>query len=160
MQDHVVQRIALADGLVVTAHLGLQQETVFHQIMAVEHFGDLGFQLVGADIGEETQVATVDPQHRNVVPGQRAGGAEQAAVATDHDDQVTDLAQQLARGRLQAVAGQDFGDGVLENHMQMAFEEEFFQSANGVEHLRATEAADDTDIAKLLHGAPARLCGG
>ncbi len=58
------------------------------------------------------------------------------------------------------MTGQHFGDGVLENHVQVALEQEFLQSANGVEHLRATEATDDTDIAKLLHGAPARLCGG
>ncbi|MNH27918.1 hypothetical protein D3C79_880470 [compost metagenome] len=160
MQHHVVQRITLADGFVVAAYLGLQQEAVFHQVVAVEHFGDLLFQLVGADVGEEAQVASVDAQHRNVVPGQGAGGAQQAAVAADHDDQVADLAQQLAGRGLQAMAGQHFGDGVLEDHVQVALEEEFFQSANGVEHLRAAKAADDTDIAKLLHGAPARLCGG
>ena len=94
------------------------------------------------------------------MPGQRAGSAQQAAVAADHDDQVADLAQQLAGGRLQAMTGQHFGNGVLEDHVQVAIEEEFFQSANGVEHLRAAKATDDTDIAKLLHGAPARLCGG
>jgi hypothetical protein len=58
------------------------------------------------------------------------------------------------------MAGQYFGNGVFENHMQVALEEEFFQSANGVEHLRAAKATDDTDIAKLLHGAPAGLCDG
>ncbi|EJT83230.1 hypothetical protein PPS11_37250 [Pseudomonas putida S11] len=84
----------------------------------------------------------------------------QAAVAADHDDQVTDLAQQLAGGSLQAMARQHFGDGVLEDHVQVALDKKFFQSANGVEHLGAAKAANDTDIAKLLHGAPARLCGG
>ncbi|MNZ40378.1 hypothetical protein D3C78_578960 [compost metagenome] len=160
MQHHIVERIALADGLVVAAHLGLQQEAVFHQVVAVKHCGDLFFQLVRANIGEEAQVAAVDPQDRDVVPCQSTGGAEQAAVTADDDDQVAYFAQQLARGGLQAVARQHFGNGVLEDHVQVALEEEFFQSANGVEHLRAAKAADDTDIAKLLHGAPARLCGG
>ncbi|MNJ18384.1 hypothetical protein D3C77_126840 [compost metagenome] len=160
VQHHIVERIALADGFGMTAHFGLQQEAVFHQVMTVEHFGDLYLQLVRADIGEKAQAAAVDTQHRGVVLGQGTGGAEQAAVAAYHDDQVADLTQQLARGRLQAVAGQDFGDGVLEDHVQMPLQQEFFQSANGIEHLGATEAADDTDIAKLLHGAPARRYGG
>ncbi|MNF36320.1 hypothetical protein D3C84_172080 [compost metagenome] len=123
--------------------------------MAVEHFGDLDLQLVRANVGQESQAATVDPQHRCVVPGQRAGGAQQAAIATDHNHQVTDFTQHLARRGLQAVAGQHFGDGVLEDHVQVPLEQELFQSANSVQHLGAAETADDTDIAKLLHGAPA-----
>ncbi|MNM96024.1 hypothetical protein D3C81_1084880 [compost metagenome] len=127
--------------------------------MAVEHFGDLLFQLVRADVGQKAQVAAVDAQHRNVVPGQGAGGAEQAAVATDDDHQVAHFTQQLAGRGLQAMAGQDFGDGVLEDDVQMPLQQEFFQSANGIEHLGAAQPSDDTDIAKLLHGAPG-LCGG
>ncbi|MNJ39114.1 hypothetical protein D3C77_339790 [compost metagenome] len=160
VQYHVVERVALADGFGMPAYFGLEQEAVFHQVMAVEHFGDLYFQLVRADIGEKAQAATVDAQHRRVVLGQGPGGAEQAAIAANDDDQVTDLTQQLARRGLQAVAGQDFSDRVFEDDVQMPFQQEFFQSANSIEHLRATEAADDTDIAKLLHGAPARRYGG
>ncbi|MNM51800.1 hypothetical protein D3C81_628680 [compost metagenome] len=160
MQHNIVEGIALADGFAVATHFSLEQEAVFHQVMAVEHFGDLYFQLIGADIGEKTQAATVDAQHRRVVLGQRPGGAEQAAIAANDDDQVTDLTQQLARRGLQAVAGQDFSDRVFEDDVQMPFQQEFFQSANSIEHLRATEAADDTDIAKLLHGAPARRYSG
>jgi len=37
----------------------------------------------------------------------------------------------------------------------MPLEQEFFQSANRIEHLRAAQTTYDADIAKLLHGAPA-----
>ncbi|MNI81385.1 hypothetical protein D3C73_1379940 [compost metagenome] len=96
MQHHVVQGIALANGLGVTPDFGLQQEAVFHQIMAVEHFGDFDFELVGADIGEKAQAATVDTQHRDVVLGQGARGAEQAAITADHNHHVTHFAEHLA----------------------------------------------------------------
>ncbi|MNS23151.1 hypothetical protein D3C72_549580 [compost metagenome] len=127
--------------------------------MAVEHFGDFDFQLVGANIGQEPEAATVDAQHRNIVFGQGPGGAQQAAVPADHNHHVTDFAEHLARRRLQAVARQDFGDGVFEDHVQVTIEQKAFQSADGIEHLRTAEASDDADIAKLLHGAPAgNLC--
>lgn len=61
VQHYVVEGIALADGLGVTTDLGLQQEAVFHQVVAVQHFGDLDLQLIRADIGEEPQAAAVDP---------------------------------------------------------------------------------------------------
>ena len=51
------------------------------------------------------------------------------------------------------MAGQHFGNGVFENHMQVALEQEGLQAANGIEHLGAAQATDDTDIAELLHGA-------
>jgi hypothetical protein len=44
--------------------------------------------------------------------------------------------------------------------MQVAFQQEFFQPADGVQHLGTAQATDNADIAKLLHGAPAGLgCG-
>jgi len=55
------------------------------------------------------------------------------------------------------VAGEDFGDGVFEDHMQVAFQQEFFQPADGVQHLGTAQATDNADIAKVLHGAPAGL---
>jgi hypothetical protein len=42
--------------------------------------------------------------------------------------------------------------------MQVAFQQEFFQPADGVQHLGTAQATDNADIAKLLHGAPAG-CG-
>jgi hypothetical protein len=89
-----------------------------------------------------------------VVASQGAGGAEQAAIAPHDNHQVAHLAQQFAGGRLQAVARQHVGDGVFENHVQVPFHQEFLQPANGIQHLGAAKAADDTNIAKLLHGAP------
>jgi hypothetical protein len=53
------------------------------------------------------------------------------------------------------MARQDFSDGVLEDHVQVAFQQELFQSADGVQHLGTAQATDNADIAKLLHGAPA-----
>ncbi|MNM84978.1 hypothetical protein D3C81_970830 [compost metagenome] len=158
MQHDVVQCIALADGLAVAADFGLQQKAVFHQIVAIQHFGDLGFQLIGTDVGEETQAAAVDAEHRNIVLGQRPGSAEQTAVTTDHDDHVADFAEHLARRGLQAVPWQHFGDGVFEDHVQVTIEQKPFQSADGIQHLGTAQATDDADIAKLLHGAPAGIC--
>ncbi|MNG04055.1 hypothetical protein D3C84_871610 [compost metagenome] len=97
VQHHVVQRIALANGLGVAADFGLQQEAVFHQIVAVEYFGDFDFQFIGANIGQETEAATVDAEHRNIVSGQCACGAKQAAVTADHNHHVTDFTEHLAR---------------------------------------------------------------
>jgi len=97
MQHYIVERIALADGFAVATHFGLQQEAVFHQVMAVEDLGHFDFQLIGTDIGEETQAATVDPQHRHVMPRQGPRRAQQAAIAADHDDHVTDFAEHFAR---------------------------------------------------------------
>lgn len=93
------------------------------------------------------------------MPGQRAGRAEHAAIAADDHHQVADLAHDLPRAGLQAVSGQDFGDGVLEDHMQVAIDQEFLQPANGVQHLGAAEAADDADIAKGFHAVPAKAGG-
>ena len=157
VQHHIVERIALADGLAVAADLGLQQEAAFLEEAPFQHLGDLDLQLVRLDVGEKTQAATVDAQHRDLVAGQGARGAEHAAVAADHHDQVADLAEDLPRTGLQAMTGQHFGDGVLEDHMQVTLEQELLQAADGVEHLGAAQAADDADIAKLLHGA---LCNG
>ena len=100
---------------------------------------------------------TVDPKvaRRERFARQGARGAEHAAVAADHHDQVADLAEDLPRTGLQAMTGQHFGDGVLEDHVQVAIEEEFFQSANRIEHLRAAQTTYDADITKLLHEAPA-----
>src|SRR5450830_270811 len=53
------------------------------------------------------------------------------------------------------MARQDLGDGVLEDDVQVPRQEEFLQPANGIQHLRTAQAANDADIAKLLHGAPA-----
>jgi len=47
--------------------------------------------------------------------------------------------------------GQHLGDVLFKNHMQMAFDEESLQPADGIQHLGATQAADDADIAELLH---------
>src|SRR5690606_9918204 len=82
---------------------------------------------------------------------------EHAAIATDHHHQVADLAERLARGGLQAMAGQHFGDAVFENHMQVTFEQEFLQAADRIEYLGTTQTTDDADIAELLHGT---LCNG
>src|SRR3546814_6068552 len=84
----------------------------------------------------------------------------QTAIAADHDHHVTDFTEHLARRSLQAVSGQDFGDGIFEDHVQVPLQEETFEPANGVQHLRTAQATDDADIAKLLHGAPARVCVG
>ncbi len=65
--------------------------------MPVKHFGAFDLQLVGADVGQKAQAATVDAQHRNVMPGQCPRRAQQAAVAADHNDHVADLAEHLAR---------------------------------------------------------------
>lgn len=57
------------------------------------------------------------------------------------------------------MAGQDFGDGVFEDHVQVSIEQKAFQSADGIQHLRTAQATDDADITKLLHGAP-EVCDG
>ena len=72
----------------MAAYFGLQQEAVFHQVMAVEHLGDFDFEVIRTDIRKKPQTATVDPQHRHVVPRQGTGGTQQAAVAADHNDVV------------------------------------------------------------------------
>ena len=105
MQYHVVQGIALANGFAVAADFSLQQKTVFNQIVAIEHFGDLDFQLVGTDVGQEAQAATVDPQYRDIVPGQRPGRAQQTAITTDHYHHVAHFTEHFARRGLQAMAG-------------------------------------------------------
>jgi len=96
VQHHVIEGVALADGFAVTAHFGLQQKTVFNQVMAIKHFGHFDFQLIGADIGQKAQAATVDTQHRNIVPGQGAGGAQQTAISADHNHHVADFAEHFA----------------------------------------------------------------
>ncbi|MNF44631.1 hypothetical protein D3C84_257460 [compost metagenome] len=48
-----------------------------------------------------------------------------------------------------------FGDGVFENHMQVTVEQKPLQPADGIQHLGATQTADDADITKLVHGTPA-----
>ena len=53
------------------------------------------------------------------------------------------------------MAGQHFGDGVFEDHVHVPLEQEFFQSANRVEHLRTAQTTNDADITKVLHEAPA-----
>ena len=55
---------------------------------------------------------------------------------------------------LQAMARQHLGDGILENHMQLAIEKKLLQAANGIEHLGTAQTTDDADIAKLIHGTP------
>jgi hypothetical protein len=55
---------------------------------------------------------------------------------------------------LQAVAWQDFGNGVFEDHVQVTIEQKAFQSADGIQHLGTAQASDYADITKLLHGAP------
>ncbi|MNQ17879.1 hypothetical protein D3C85_309100 [compost metagenome] len=77
------------------AHFGLQQETVLGQVVAFQYLGDLEFQFIRTDIGEKAQAAAVNPQHRHLVPRQRAGRAEHAAVAADDDNQIADLAENL-----------------------------------------------------------------
>ena len=139
MQDHVVERIALPHRVDTATHLGIEEEAALDDVLAVQHLADLGLQFIRADVGEEAQATAVDPQHRHLVPGQRAGRA--------HD---------LPRAGLQAVSGQDFGDGVLEDHMQVAIDQEFLQPADGIQHLGAAEAADDADIAKGFHAVPAK----
>ncbi|WP_146135814.1 hypothetical protein, partial [Pseudomonas fluorescens] len=47
---------------------GKKKEEVIHQIMAVEHLGQLDFQNIGADVSGETQAAAVEPQHQQVMP--------------------------------------------------------------------------------------------
>ena len=54
------------------------------------------------------------------------------------------------------MAGQHFGNGVLEDHVQVAIDQEFLQPADGIQHLGAAEAADDADIAKGFHAVPAK----
>lgn len=49
------------------------------------------------------------------------------------------------------MAGQDLGDVFLENHVQVALDEKLLQPADGIQHLGTAQAADDADIAKLLH---------
>lgn len=53
------------------------------------------------------------------------------------------------------MAGQDFSDGVFEDHMQVTVEQKAFQSADGIQHLGTAQATDDADITKLLHGTSA-----
>ena len=96
MQHYVVEGIALADGFAVTAHFGLEQKAVFDQVVAVKHFSNLDLQLIGADVGQKAQTATVDTQYRDIVPGQRAGGAQQTAIAADHNHHVADFAKHFA----------------------------------------------------------------
>ena len=79
------------------------------------------------------------------------GGAEQAAITADHDHQVAGFAQSLPRRSLHAVPGEHLGDVLLEDHMQMAFDEKSLQPADGIQHLGAAQAANDADIAELLH---------
>jgi len=123
--------------------------------VAVEHLGHLDFQLIGADVGQEAQAATVDAQYRDIVPGQCPRGAKQTAIAADHYHHVAHFTEHFTRRGLQTMTGQHLGDGVFKDHVHVPLKQEFFQSANRVEHLRAAQTTYDADIAKLLHGAPA-----
>src|SRR5690606_3034585 len=102
----------------------------------------------------EAQVAPVDAQYRHLVARQRAGGAKHAAIAANHDHQVADLAEVLARTDLLAVARQHFGDFLFENHVEMAVEQEALEPADGIQDLGTAQAANNADIAKLLDGTP------
>ena len=157
VRHHIIQRIALPDGLTMTADFGLQQKAVFNQIVTVEHLSHFDFQLVRPNVGQKTQTAAVDPQHRDVMAGQRTGRAQQTAITAHDNHHVTDFAEQFARGSLQAMTGQHLTDRVFKNHVHVPFKQEFFQSANRIEHLRTAQTTNDDDITKLLHEAPARF---
>ena len=83
--------------------------------------------------------------------GQRTRRAQQAAVATHHDHQIAGIAETLPRRGLHAMARQHLSDVFFENHVQMALHEESLQPANGIQHLGTAQAADDADIAELIH---------
>ncbi len=91
VHDDVVQRGRTADVLAVAKHLRIEQEAMFDGVLAVEHRADLRFDLIGRDVGEKPEPAAIDADHRHLRRSQIARDAEQAAVAADDDQQITQI---------------------------------------------------------------------
>ncbi len=69
---------------------------MFDRVLAVEHGADLRFDLIGRDVGEESETAAIHADDRNLRRREIARDAEQAAVAADDDQQIADGAECLA----------------------------------------------------------------
>ena len=115
VQHHFVDGGAEAALLVLFMHDGFQQETLFVDVLAFQHVRQLLQGVVGIEIGEEAEVAAVDPDNLDVVTRQHARGAEHVAVAADHHRQIGALAD-IRRCRSRRLSAPIMGDLAFDHH--------------------------------------------
>ena len=66
VDDDVIESITLEDDLVVSHYLHLEQETLLFPVAAGQDLIQRRFEIVGRDVGEETQASDVDAYERDM----------------------------------------------------------------------------------------------
>ena len=95
----------------------LEHEVVGDAVFAAGDAGETGAELVGAEVGEEAELTEVDAEDGRLAITHLAGGAEDGAVAAEHEDQVGGEAGQVHF--LAEVVEDDLG--VLAQERQQSF---------------------------------------
>ena len=85
-------------------------------VFAAGDAGKTGTQLIGAEVGEEAELAEVDAEDGRLAVAHLAGGAEDGAVAAEDEGEVGGQAGQVAF----LAAGQEDDFGVLAQERQQA----------------------------------------
>ena len=99
-EDHIVQHDAGIDRLARSNGFGAKHPPLVELGGAVQHRLERLVQLVDPDLGEETKAPEVHAQNRDISSrlADAVGHREQRAVATEHDDEVDERRQVVARG--------------------------------------------------------------
>src|SRR5690606_34225060 len=140
------------DGVAIALHFYIQQKAQFTDVLTVQYrLNRIAHIVIRADIGEESQPAAVNAQHRRVVTGQRPRCAQQAAITTHHNHQIADFTEQIHIAHLHGMAGHHLCNPVIQHDMVAFIDQITGQALDGLNHLVAVKTADNADIAEFFH---------
>ncbi|GAA5526074.1 hypothetical protein Maes01_02668 [Microbulbifer aestuariivivens] len=93
MNYHVIQRRTFTHRLTVTCNGHVKQETALCHIFTSQNLPYFLFNLIWGDVGEEAEPASINTEKRHAVLREGSCSAKQAAITTDNDDQIAELAK-------------------------------------------------------------------
>ena len=129
MQYDIVQGRTKPQGLAVALNIAIQQEPRLLHVLAFQNLAQALLKIGRRNVSQEAQPPTVHPKQGNLGLGQLPGGAQKAAIPANHDDQITDFAQKLFAGHLQAMPWQHAGCVFFKNDVVIVGDQVLFELA-------------------------------
>ena len=163
MQHNIVQSGSTGKRLIIPKYREFQHEPAFFPIIAGQHGIQRGLQLLWQNIGEKTESAAVDAEHRYIVIDQRPGRIEHAAIAPHNHHQVTLAAQFMSAALWQRQFRHQFSGSLLKHNLQAASLKKLDQPMQRRHHAGVTGTSHQTQLGKGWHkldSALSVICAG
>jgi hypothetical protein len=160
VQHHIVQGSARTHRLAVAVNVAIQQKAPLGHILALQHRSHLALDFFRHYVREKTQAAAIDTQQWHTGSAHGAGGAEQTAIAPDHDHQIALIGKSVALQARQSGDGSRRGGLFIKENFHPLLLQKQNQTLQRIIGRFAAESAHQPDFGKFTHaGSSRKSCG-